>query len=90
MLEFSRSGAVLLSMVLASVSPGLFAQDTQRASLTDNNFAKWRDTISPTPEEMAWREIPWHLNLDTALAAGERSAKPILLWAMNGHPLGCV
>ena len=45
--------------------------------------------IVPRPEELAWQEIPWRPAFWGAVLEADAGAKPILLWAMNGHPLGC-
>ena len=44
--------------------------------------------VLPSAEEMAWRAIDWHETLGDGLLAGQHAEKPVLLWAMNGHPLG--
>ena len=44
--------------------------------------------ILPQPEELAWRAVPWRAEFRTALLEAGESGKPVLLWAMNGHPLG--
>lgn len=46
--------------------------------------------VRPRPEEERWLEIPWEPKLHTGRAKAARLNKPILLWAMNGNPLGCV
>lgn len=62
----------------------------QAPRLNEKNFAEWRDAILPTAEELSFEKIGWHSDLDSALEEGQRRDKPILLWVMNGHPLGCV
>jgi hypothetical protein len=54
----------------------------------DAAFTSQRDAILPTGGESAWRTVPWGAELGAALAAADRAQKPVLLWAMNGHPLG--
>ena len=49
----------------------------------------WRDFIKPTKEEMAWSEIPWETTFYDGLIESNKEQKPVLLWVMNGHPLGC-
>jgi hypothetical protein len=49
----------------------------------------WLARILPAPEELAWSEIPWRPSLWEALAEAREQGQPVLLWAMNGHPLGC-
>lgn len=61
----------------------LAAQD-----LTDDSFIEWRDFIVPAAEEMAWADVPWRATFWEAVREGARDERPILLWAMNGHPLG--
>ncbi len=45
--------------------------------------------VLPTAEESRWLEIPWRLNLDLARREAADSKKPIFIWMMNGHPMGC-
>ena len=82
------SAACLLFAVTTIALPGQVADASAR--LTEQNLGKWRHDIMPSAEEMAWRKIPWRGELHTALVDGHVADKPILLWAMNGHPLGCV
>lgn len=56
--------------------------------LTPETYAAWRDRIIPTPDELAYREIPWRSSLREGVLAARREGRPILLWAMDGHPLG--
>tara|TARA_Y100000385_G_C12840261_1_gene528458 strand:- start:415 stop:639 length:225 start_codon:yes stop_codon:yes gene_type:complete len=45
--------------------------------------------IKPTAEESAWMRINWRTNLWQARKEAAKSGKPIYLWEMDGHPLGC-
>ncbi|MGB0775305.1 MAG: hypothetical protein ACPG32_04745 [Akkermansiaceae bacterium] len=45
--------------------------------------------ILPTKAESAWAEIPWRTNLWEARKESAKVGKPIYLWEMDGHPLGC-
>jgi len=49
----------------------------------------WRDHILPTEVERAWTTVPWIPSLAEGLRFPDAASKPLLLWAMNGHPLGC-
>jgi len=49
----------------------------------------WRDYIQPTEQELAWSSIPWRSSFQEGLIEAAAKQKPMLLWAMNGHPLGC-
>jgi hypothetical protein len=75
------TGAIYL---LAAGSPRI---DTP--ALTDENFAQWRDFIRPKPQECRWEQIPWQTSLWEAAVMASKQDKPVLLWAMNGHPLAC-
>ena len=63
--------------------------ETPAALLNDTTFTIWRDEILPSAQESAWRAIPWRPSLHEGLVDAEAAGKPILLWLMNGHPLGC-
>lgn len=45
--------------------------------------------ILPTTKESAWLTISWRTNLWEARKEAAKSGKPIYLWEMDGHPLGC-
>lgn len=44
--------------------------------------------VVPGEDELRWRAIPWRPTLRAGLRDGAAAEKPVLLWAMNGHPLG--
>lgn len=46
--------------------------------------------VKPKPEELKWRQIPWNTDLWAARRQALAENRPIFMWAMNGHPLGCV
>jgi hypothetical protein len=75
---------------VAAVVAALAAAPLARAQDADADaaFAKQRDAILPTADELGWRAVPWQTELRSALATGNREHKPVLLWAMNGHPCG--
>lgn len=45
--------------------------------------------VLPTPDEERWAGIPWQTNLALARRAAQAQGKPILVWTMDGHVLGC-
>ena len=49
---------------------------------------EWKKLILPGVEER-WLTIPWHTSLHEGLKNSGIEGKPMLLWLMNGHPLGC-
>lgn len=72
-----------MSTILA-LAALLAAQD-----LTEDSLEKWRAYLTPPPEELAWRKIPWRATFWEAVVEAQEKEMPILLWAMNGHPLAC-
>ncbi len=56
--------------------------------LTDEEFRRLHRELQPSPNE-PWLTIPWKISLLDAQQAAARENKPIFIWAMDGHPLGC-
>lgn len=54
-----------------------------------DNFERWLKFIQPDAKEQAYKEIDWRTQLRTAIIEAKELGRPILLWTMNGHPLGC-
>jgi hypothetical protein len=46
--------------------------------------------IKPQKGEEKWTRVPWLTSLWEARKRAAAEGKPILLWEMDGHPLGCV
>lgn len=47
------------------------------------------NSVLPSREEDAYLSIAWRQNLPAARAEAQEQNKPLFLWIMNGHPLGC-
>lgn len=56
---------------------------------TARTLSSWRTAIEPDEVELSFRSIPWRNELAPALVEARALGRPILLWTMNGHPLGC-
>ena len=56
--------------------------------LTEANLDEWLQFIRPSAEELGWRALRWHSSLSEAAEEAKALQRPILLWAMNGHPCG--
>jgi hypothetical protein len=52
-------------------------------------FSRLQALIKPGPGEDRWSSIPWLTDLWQARKLAAEQGKPILLWEMDGHPLGC-
>jgi len=46
-------------------------------------------TIKPSEGEDPFATIPWQTSLWEARKLAAKEGKPLLLWEMDGHPLGC-
>lgn len=56
---------------------------------SDRQFDELRAVIRPCDNEDAFDRIAWLTSIHEARIAAAREGKPILLWEMDGHPLGC-
>jgi hypothetical protein len=65
-----------------------FAAAASAQVTTEDTFAAQIAAIVPTADETGWRAVPWRTELRAALAEADQKQRPVLLWAMNGHPLG--
>ncbi len=52
-------------------------------------FDKLHALIKPGADDDKWNQIPWLSSLWEARKKAAAQGKPILLWEMDGHPLGC-
>jgi hypothetical protein len=57
--------------------------------LGDANLRKWIDFIRPSDADTKWERLDWRTELGAAVQEAKALQRPILLWTMNGHPLGC-
>ena len=87
---------VVFSLATAASVLGFcaFGAETSRDAkpLTTSDPAKFRQLhalIKPKATEENWIQIPWRTGLWEARERAAAQGKPILLWEMDGHPLGC-
>ena len=71
------------------VAAVLAAGPASAPELTEKTFDSWYRYILPKESELTWRRIGWRGTLGQAWIEAHKKDKPILFWAMNGHPLGC-
>ncbi|GAB5402759.1 MAG: hypothetical protein Aurels2KO_09900 [Aureliella sp.] len=81
-----KHAAVLLLLAVIAL-PGSSRGDEKELSLTEEKYYELLDSLRPGDEP--WLTIPWKTRLLDAQRAASRDAKPIFIWAMDGHPLGC-
>lgn len=56
--------------------------------LTVDEFQKLHKELQPSKDDL-WRTIPWKVSLSEAQAEAAREKKPVFMWSMDGHPMGC-
>lgn len=76
--------AVLVSLSVLALSRGAAAEP-----IKPEQFRPLHALIKPKPSEEKWAEVPWLASLWEARKRAAAKGKPILLWEMDGHPLGC-
>ena len=78
--------ALTLALLATAILPP--SQETER--LTLQNLDATLEHILPADSEVRWKNVDWQVSLADGIVEAQKEEKPILLWAMNGHPLGCV
>ena len=72
---------VLMTPVVAQLS-----LDRQIDSMTAE---RWLTELIPHERELSWLEVDWIPSFGEAVVRARDERRPLLFWAMNGHPLGC-
>ena len=62
---------------------------TAAEPIPPGHFQQLHALIRPQSLEEKWTRIPWLTSLWEARTRAAAEGKPILLWEMDGHPLGC-
>jgi hypothetical protein len=85
-----RSGGTpMFRDLVATLVVALAGAGGPPAELTDKTFASWRDRIRPQAPARCFETVAWLPTFWDGVMAAQKEDKPILLWAMNGHPLAC-
>jgi hypothetical protein len=78
--------ALLAVWIGLAASVGATADEEEGYEAT---FDRIRDEVLPSKDEERWREVPWRPSVWDAVVEAAQTDRPVLVWAMNGHPLGC-
>ncbi len=81
--------AIVATAVVAVGTLSWFHGPSSAAPLTAEDATKLRAVIRPLDGEDPFDTIPWETSLWEARKKAAAAGKPILLWEMDGHPLGC-
>jgi hypothetical protein len=82
----SRSLYALPALLTAAVAAHAGAP---KPAMSEAEYASALKVIRPAAGEDKFDRIPWLTSLWEARQKAAREGKPILLWEMDGHPLGC-
>ena len=55
--------------------------------ITPAEFQSLHQSIKPSTDP--WKSIPWKTSLIEAQNLAASQQKPMFIWTMDGHPLGC-
>ncbi len=88
-LEIIASRRNPLRRVRLALAAAILALPALAQEPTEGNLDKLRGFVLPKESECRWEGIPWKPTFWEAVVEANAKDRPILLWAMNGHPLGC-
>jgi hypothetical protein len=75
--------------ILCLAALGIIQSASAVEPLRPEQADKLAAIIKPAKDEDKWATIPWQIDLWQARKLAAEQGKPILLWEMDGHPLGC-
>ena len=75
-------------LLLSGLFVLLFTASLSNGQLTKADFEKLHAQLLPDQTE-PWRQIPWKTSVLEAQNVAASEGKPLFIWAMDGHPLGC-
>ena len=78
-----------MTSLVALALVAVVGQGSGVATVHGHTLDEWRTLVEPSAKELAYAEIPWRPSFWSAVQEAQAAERPILLWAMNGHPLGC-
>ena len=78
-----------LSPAASAFSPVTQGKAPQSLTPESGNLDSWADFIRPSGDELSYEKIGWRSSFWPAIEEARGLGRPVLLWTMNGHPLGC-
>lgn len=79
----------IMLLAIVTLLGTTLAQADEPQGLTKLQYQQTLDEVRPGVFEDAYALIPWQTSLWEARELAAKEGKPILLWEMDGHPLGC-
>lgn len=81
--------AAIVMMAHGGETPKGQTGQTWQTGPTGQTRGELMAVIEPGERGEAWLEIPWETDLTVARRKAAAAGKPVFLWEMDGHPLGC-
>ena len=81
--------ALLLILGLSGCALPRVDGPSSEPRLRGRTVEEWCQLLEPTPVMSAWQQVAWETTYHAGADAAAKAEKPLLLWLMNGHPLGC-
>ncbi|MBC8353703.1 MAG: hypothetical protein H8E66_17025 [Planctomycetes bacterium] len=82
-------GSLIIAFAASAVALHMIASPVACAGdLTMAEFQELHEQLQVSADK-PWRTIPWKTAMLDAQHTAAQQAKPIFIWAMDGHPLGC-
>lgn len=78
--------STLCSLVVFFLASAISPQEPHE--LTWARFESLHREIQPAADE-PWRSVPWKIDLLEAQREAAQQKRPLFVWSMDGHPLGC-
>ena len=79
---------IIFGICCAVLVDGMLPATLPAGELTQTEFRRLHALLQPAADE-PWQTIPWKIALLDAQRTAAQEKKPIFIWAMDGHPLGC-
>lgn len=81
----ARMKTVLYWLTIPSIALSLTGP---APALDSDSFKRLHSQLQPDASG-TWRQIPWQISVLEGQRLAARENKPLFIWAMDGHPLGC-
>jgi hypothetical protein len=86
---FRRLVAVVATVGLLIVAAFALRPVSPTETIADAEYHSLRTVTPVRAGEEAYTTVPWETSLTAAQHKARTERKPMLVWSMDGHPLGC-
>ncbi|MEE8467488.1 MAG: hypothetical protein V3T22_03490 [Planctomycetota bacterium] len=69
--------------------PAQVARKLPQPGLRLVDLPRWREHLRPSAAERTPDSIEWIAEFGAGMRRADAAGKPLVFWAMNGHPLAC-